>query len=236
MAAAAPPQIIVNDPSTTSVPSDEPTPRANGRHSQPSPKPTAPPAIDTTTTTSSKPILNRTNTFTSTPLSSASCYLCDEQNPGDFTPTTKHLLACQLCSRYFCPIHQSPQYEGVCNINHASYYHEMLQLAKKQLDSLPSASNGAKEEEEETTTTITSPGGTPQTTSRALAEILIQEGIFPSLGEREKAIFVTSPVDEQKRRELESWRKLEAAVANGGERGRREPVEEREAVGADIAI
>lgn len=140
-----------------------------------------------------------------------------------------------LCSRYFCLIHQSPQHEGVCNINHASYYHEMLQLAKQQLDALSASSAAAEDDDDEAT--LTSPGGTSTATgSRALAEVLIQEGIYPSLGEREKAIFVTSPVDEQKRRELESWRSLEAAVANGGERGKKEPVEEKEALGADIAI
>ena len=71
---------------------------------------------------------------------------------------------------------------------------------------------------------------------RDLAEILIQEGIYPSLGEREKAIFATSPVDERKQRELESFRSLDAAVMNGGERGRREVVEERDLVGADVAV
>jgi hypothetical protein len=71
---------------------------------------------------------------------------------------------------------------------------------------------------------------------RDLAEILIQEGIYPSLGEREKAIFATSPVDERKQRELESFRSLDAAVMNGGERGRRGEVEEKEWVGADVAV
>ena len=71
---------------------------------------------------------------------------------------------------------------------------------------------------------------------RDLAEVLIAEGIYPSLGEREKAIFTTSPVDERKQRELESFRSLEAAVVNGGERGKKGTVEERELVGADVAV
>ena len=71
---------------------------------------------------------------------------------------------------------------------------------------------------------------------RDLAEVLIQEGIYPSLGEREKAIFTTSPVDERKQRELESFRSLDAAVMNGGERGKRTKVEERDFVGADFAV
>ena len=100
----------------------------------------------------------------------------------------------------------------------------MLKLAKQQIDALPAS---ATEDDE----SVTSPTG-----SRALSEVLIPEVIYPSLGEREKAIFVTSPVDDQKRRELESWRSLEAAVANGGERGKKEQVEEKEALGADIAI
>ena len=71
---------------------------------------------------------------------------------------------------------------------------------------------------------------------RDLAEVLIQEGIYPSLGEREKAIFATSPVDERKQRELESFRSLDAAVMNGGNRGRKEKVEEVDFVGADVAV
>ena len=243
MAAPAPPQIVVDDPKTTdaNIPSGEPTPKANGGPNRtPSPKPTTP-AIDTSEATKSaasfntqqptpttRGILKRTNTLNDTPIESASCYLCDEQNPGDFTPTTKYLSACLLCSRYFCPIHQSAQYESVCNINHSSYYHTMLQQARALLD--------AQAERDNATPSTTSPGGTRTFRGRPLAEVLINEGIYPSLGEREKAIFATSPVDEQQRRELESWRSLEAAVANGGERGRKEPIEEREALGADIAI
>lgn len=71
---------------------------------------------------------------------------------------------------------------------------------------------------------------------RGIAELLIQEGIYPSLGEREKAIFATSPVDDQKIRELGAWRSLDAAVANDGVRGVKGTVEEREVVGADIAV
>lgn len=71
---------------------------------------------------------------------------------------------------------------------------------------------------------------------RDLAEVLIQEGIYPSLGEREKAIFTTSPVDEQKQRQLESFRSLDAAVMNGRERGKRISVQEMDLVGADVAV
>ena len=71
---------------------------------------------------------------------------------------------------------------------------------------------------------------------RKLAEMLIAEGIFPSIGEREKAIFATSPVDERKQRELESFRSLDAAVRNGGDREVKMRVEEKSLVGADIAV
>ncbi len=37
-----------------------------------------------------------------------------------------------------------------------------------------------------------------EATRRSLAEVLINEGIYPSLGEREKAIFTTSPVSDGK--------------------------------------
>ena len=75
-----------------------------------------------------------------------SCYLCDEQNPGDFAPTTKFLDGCLLCNRSFCPIHKG-QWDHVCNINHSTYYHEHPNLPD----------------------------------------------VYPSLGEREKALF-TSPI------------------------------------------
>ncbi|ETN38012.1 uncharacterized protein HMPREF1541_07635 [Cyphellophora europaea CBS 101466] len=235
MAAPAPPQIVINDPATAHLPADEPTPRVNG-HSAPSAKPN-PPTIDTSETTTSagrttgaplptsKPVLNRTNSLTTTPADSASCYLCDEQNPGDFSPTTKHLSACLLCSRYFCLIHQAPSQEGVCNINHSSYYHDMLLEARAVLKA-----------QQQSETTPDGDSASPQLEGRTLAEVLIQEGIYPSLGEREKAIFATSPVDKQKQRELESFRSLDAAVANGGVRGEKGSVEVKEAVGADIAI
>ena len=105
------------------------------------------------------------------PVLVKSCYLCDEQNPGDFSPTTKFLETCLLCSRYFCPIHKSENWDQVCNINHSSYYHECLEKARKEL-----AAQGK------------------EIHKRGVAEMLINEGIYPSLGEREKAIFTTSPV------------------------------------------
>ena len=71
---------------------------------------------------------------------------------------------------------------------------------------------------------------------RKLAEMLIAEGIFPSIGEREKAIFATSPVDDSKQRELESFRSMDAAVRNGGDMRKKMKVEEKNLVGADIAV
>jgi len=105
---------------------------------------------------------------------SKSCYLCDEQNPGDFSPTTKFLDTCLLCSRDFCPIHKSSHWDQVCNINHSTYYHECLENAREKLAA----------------------DGQASADKRELAEMLIDEGIFPSLGEREKAIFATGPVSE----------------------------------------
>lgn len=65
------------------------------------------------------------------------------------------------------------QYENVCNINHSKYYHDCLEKARDEL--------AAK-----------SPDGTAK---RVDAEdLLLEDGIYPSLGEREKAIFKTSPV------------------------------------------
>lgn len=104
-----------------------------------------------------------------------SCYLCDEQNPGDFSPTTKFLEQCLLCSRHFCPIHKSEQWDSVCNINHSQYYKECLAKARRELE-------GQGKDVD-------------QAGNRSVAEMLINEGIYPSLGEREKAIFSTSPVD-----------------------------------------
>ena len=104
------------------------------------------------------------------------CYLCDEQNPGDFSPTTKFLETCLLCSRHFCPIHKSVSWEQVCNINHSEYYRKCLEKARQVL---------------------IGQGKSPSEANRSeLAEMLIDEGIYPSLGEREKAIFTTSPVSD----------------------------------------
>ena len=106
----------------------------------------------------------------------AQCYLCDEQNPGDFSPTTKFLETCLLCSRHFCPIHKSVSWDQVCNINHAEYYREYLEHVVQEL-----VGQGETTEEVKRLT---------------LVETMIARGIYPSLGEREKAIFTTSPVTE----------------------------------------
>ena len=169
------------------------------------------------------------------PVLVKTCYLCDEQNPGDFSPTTKFLETCLLCSRNFCPIHRSESWDQVCNINHASYYHECLDKAREELDAQGRGTEGNK---------------------RALAEQLINEGIYPSLGEREKAIFSTSPVTDgkqnrpprsrrtvtvadvpktEKMHEIEQFRSLDAALT--GSKGKKgQPVEEVDIVGADIAV
>ncbi|KIV79806.1 hypothetical protein PV11_07351 [Exophiala sideris] len=147
------------------------------------------------------------------PVLVKTCYLCDEQNPGDFSPTTKFLEACLLCSRWFCPIHKSETWDQVCNINHSSYYHECLVKAQKEM-----ADQGK--------------GGE---TKRSVAEMLINEGIYPSLGEREKAIFSTSPVTDDKIQELEQYRSLDAALEGTTKKGG-QTVEERDIVGADIAV
>lgn len=93
---------------------------------------------------------------------------------------------------------------------------------------------------------------------RSLAETLINEGIYPSLGEREKAIFTTSPVseckfesrpivatpknhaDEKKKpakmQELANYRSLDAALAGTSTKPKSQLIEERDIVGADIAV
>jgi len=143
------------------------------------------------------------------------CYLCDEQNPGDFSPTTKFLETCLLCSRHFCPIHRSETWDQVCHINHAQYYHECLEKAREEL---------AAE-------------GKGDTDKRAVAEMLINEGIYPSLGEREKAIFSTSPVTDEKIQELEQFRSLDAALTGTSAKPPNQLIDERDdIVGADIAI
>ncbi|EXJ67670.1 uncharacterized protein A1O5_09016 [Cladophialophora psammophila CBS 110553] len=143
------------------------------------------------------------------------CYLCDEQNPGDFSPTTKYLETCLLCSRHFCPIHKSVSWDQVCNINHAEYYRGCLERARQEL--------------------ITQ-GRTTEANRRSLAEMLINEGIYPSLGEREKAIFTTSPVSETKMQELANYRSLDAALAGTSTQPKSQLIEEKDFVGADIAV
>jgi len=152
--APAPPTITVNAPGTAAP---APTPALSSQ----APVPAA----------STGPVKARPKM----PTLVKSCYLCDEQNPGDFSPTTKFLETCLLCSRHFCPIHKSEQWDTVCNINHSQYYKECLAKARAELQSQGKDVN--------------------QAGNRSVAEMLINEGIYPSLGEREKAIFSTSPVD-----------------------------------------
>lgn len=125
----------------------------------------AAPKIDTTTVTT-----------TATPdPSQKSCYLCDEQNPGDFSPTTKYLTNCALCSREFCPVHRAVQREGICNTNHSQYYHECLTKVRDELAQRSPDGTARRDEAE---------------------EVIFRRGIFPSVGEREIAIYRTSPVSE----------------------------------------
>ncbi|RVX73813.1 hypothetical protein B0A52_02703 [Exophiala mesophila] len=145
-----------------------------------------------------------------------SCYLCDEQNPGDFSPTTKFLETCLLCSRHFCPIHKSEQWDTVCNINHSQYYKQCLAKARAELQSQGKDVDSAG--------------------NRGLAELLINEGIYPSLGEREKAIFSTSPVDNKKVQELEQYRSLDAALTGSSTKPSSQLIEERDVLEADIAV
>lgn len=149
---ALPPSIVIDKPGTTSS--------------------TVPTVVNSNL---DRPLTPRINTtpFPSKDPSQKSCYLCDEQNPGDFSPTTKFLEQCLLCSRMYCPVHRAIQHENVCNINHSKYYHECLDKARDELASK-------------------SPDGT---TKRDDVEVVVmQRGIYPSLGEREKTIFMTSPV------------------------------------------
>ncbi|EXJ57529.1 hypothetical protein A1O7_07877 [Cladophialophora yegresii CBS 114405] len=143
------------------------------------------------------------------------CYLCDEQNPGDFSPTTKFLETCLLCSRHFCPIHKSVNWDQVCNINHADYYRECLEKARQEL---------------------VSQGKGNDSNRRSLAEMLINEGVYPSLGEREKAIFMTSPVSASKMQELAEYRSLDAAMQGTSTKPKNQLIEEKDFVGADIAV
>ncbi|RMZ88585.1 hypothetical protein DV736_g4186, partial [Chaetothyriales sp. CBS 134916] len=239
--APAPPSIVIDDPVTTSAaPPAAPAETTTARPKTKSPGPrldTAPSTVggavdphqsaaatapgEEELTVAHKPFLRRPQSALTTGASEAHCFLCDEQNPGDFSPTTKFLDVCLLCSRYFCPVHKAFTTDQVCNINHSTYFHSMLgQLRGVLLAQQADLSAGG--------TTV---GG------RDLAEVLTAEGIFPSLGEREKAIFSTSPVDERKQRELEQFRSLEAALTNGVDgRGGKGQVEEKEFVGADVAV
>ncbi|KAL2436436.1 hypothetical protein ABEF95_010009 [Exophiala dermatitidis] len=192
--APPPPTIIINVPGTAA---------SATRHAAPS---TTTPIAESSAIPKERP---------QKPVLVKSCYLCDEQNPGDFSPTTKFLETCLLCSRHFCPIHRSESWDQVCNINHSSYYHECLERAREELATQDKDS---------------------ETSKRAIAEMLINEGIYPSLGEREKAIFSTSPVSDAKMQELESFRSLDAALAGTSTRPKTQLIEERDVVGADIAV
>lgn len=122
-----------------------------------------------------RPLTPKINTtpFPSKDPSQKSCYLCDEQNPGDFSPTTKFLEQCLLCARMYCPVHKAARHEGVCNINHSKYYHEQLVLTRDEL-AAKSPDGFAKRDDAE--------------------DVLQRQGVYPSLGERQKIIFRTSPV------------------------------------------
>ncbi|KAJ4518767.1 hypothetical protein HRR78_001255 [Exophiala dermatitidis] len=197
---APPPTIIINVPGTAAA--------SAARHVAPS----------TTTSPLAETVSAIPKARPQKPVLVKSCYLCDEQNPGDFSPTTKFLETCLLCSRHFCPIHRSENWDQVCNINHSSYYHECLGRAREELATQDKDSESSK---------------------RAIAEMLINEGIFPSLGEREKAIFSTSPVSDgefSKMQELESFRSLDAALAGTSTKPKTQLIEERDVVGADIAV
>lgn len=67
-------------------------------------------------------------------------------------------------------------------------------------------------------------------------DILYSAGVYPSLGEREKVIFRTSPVSPEKMREIEQFRNLDAELS--GTKGQQADVliEERDAFGGDIAV
>jgi len=193
MSAPAPPSIVVDQPGTASegVPTT-----VHGNEGRP-----LTPKINTTPFPSKG--------------TERSCYLCDEQNPGDFSPTTKFLEQCLLCARPFCPVHKAVQFENVCNINHSKYYHECLLRARDEL-AQKSPDGTAKRDDAE--------------------DVLNSAGVFPSLGEREKIIFRTSPVSPEKMREIENFRSLDAELS--GTQGRRAStlIDEKDALHADIAL
>ncbi|KAK5072159.1 hypothetical protein LTS08_000745 [Lithohypha guttulata] len=144
-----------------------------------------------------------------------SCYLCDEQNPGDFSPTTKFLETCLLCCRPFCPVHKAVQFEKVCNINHSQYYHERLEKARDEIAQKSPDGVGRRPDAE---------------------EVLNEGGVYPSLGEREKVIFRTSPVSPEKMKEIAHFRSLDAELSGTKGKGASILIEEREAYAADIAV
>lgn len=193
MASAVPPAIVVDQPGSASAAGPTAV-RSNQGHA-------LAPKIVTTPYPSKGP--------------ETSCYLCDEQNPGDFSPTTKFLEKCLLCARMFCPVHRAVLHEHVCNINHSKFYHECLEKARDELAQK-------------------SPDGTAR---RDDAEDVVNSaGVYPSLGEREKVLFRTSPVSPEKLKEIEQFRSLDAELS--GTQGRRPStlIDEKDALGADIAL
>lgn len=109
-----------------------------------------------------------------------------------------------------------------------------------------------------------SPQGGPEMGKKALAAVLVSRGIFPSLGEREKAIFTSSEISEgmfskapslssfsvgivsdwcccggllAQLREIESYRSLDAQLAGTKDvQSKEKLIEEKDLVGADIAV
>lgn len=182
-----------------------------------------------------RPLTPKINTtpFPSKDPSQKSCYLCDEQNPGDFSPTTKYLEQCLLCARPYCPVHKAVQHENVCNINHSKYYHERLERTRDELASK-------------------SPDGTARRVDAE--EVVMREGVFPSLGERQKAIFRNSPVspgeyigiivpiptllirETEKLKEIANFRSLDAELSGTQGKGASTLIEERDAHDADVAF
>lgn len=163
------PSIVVNVPQTTVIAAQNDPLSSTGEDPNGTTftaRPITPSKINTAVPTTS---------FPSKDPSEKSCYLCDEQNPGDFSPTTKYLETCLLCSRLFCPIHKATQWNGVCNINHSKHYHQCLEKAKEEM-------------------TLRSPDGATRPTELQVEQDLIASGVYPSMGEREKALFRTSPI------------------------------------------
>ena len=67
-------------------------------------------------------------------------------------------------------------------------------------------------------------------------QVIVEKGVFPSLGEREKMIWTTSPVPEDKMREIAEYRSLDAQISGNDAKRKSELLEEKDFVGADIAV